>query len=257
MTDQGSQLNRFDGKVAVVTGGGSGMGEATARRLAGRGAAVVVADLNIAAGEHVVEQIVMDGGRGVFQRTDVSDPDSVAAMVARAVAEYGALHLAANVAGVPQAPTSLTETTLELWDRTHAVNDRGLFLCLQAEIPAMLNAGGGAVVNVASLNGIRSFAQMTAYGSSKFGAVATTLNVASEFAPLGVRVNGIAPGSIDTPMLATLPKETLAAFAAQQPTGRLGTADEIANVIAFLLSDAASYVCGVVIPVDGGWSNAG
>jgi NAD(P)-dependent dehydrogenase (short-subunit alcohol dehydrogenase family) len=110
-------------------------------------------------------------------------------MVARAVNEYGRLDLAANVAGVPQGPVPLEETTLELWDRTHAVNDRGLFLCLQAEIWAMLDAGGGAVVNVSSLNGLRSFAQMTACGSSKFGAVSTTMTVAAEFSGRNIRVN--------------------------------------------------------------------
>jgi NAD(P)-dependent dehydrogenase (short-subunit alcohol dehydrogenase family) len=140
-----------------------------------------------------------------------------------------------------------------LWDKTHAVNDRGLFLCLQAEIPAMLEADGGAVVNVSSLNGLRSFAGMTAYGSSKFGAVSTTMTIAAEFSGRNIRVNAIAPGSVDTPMLSTLPAETLAKFSATLPMRRLGTAGEVANVIAFLLSDEASYVSGAVIPVDGGW----
>ena len=137
------------------------MGAATAEALAREGAAVLVADLN---------------REGV--------------MVDRAVTAFGKLDLAANVAGVPQEPTPLTETTLELWDRTHAVNDRGLFLSLQAEVPAILAAGGGAIVNVASLNGLRAFSQMIAYGSSKFGAVSTTLTTASEFASQGIRING-------------------------------------------------------------------
>jgi NAD(P)-dependent dehydrogenase (short-subunit alcohol dehydrogenase family) len=243
----------FTGKVAVVTGGASGMGASTARRLARDGAAVVVADLDVDAGAAVVASIVEGGGSAVFQRTDVSDPDSVRAMVERAVAEYGQLNLAANVAGVPQRPTALAETSLELWDQTHAVNDRGLFLCLQAEIPEMVKAGGGAIVNVSSLNGMRSFPRMTAYGSSKFGAISTTMTVAAEFSDQNIRVNGVAPGSIDTPMLHVLPEEALAAFAKTLPMKRLGTADEIANVIAFLLSDQASYVSGAIIPVDGGW----
>jgi hypothetical protein len=243
----------FDGKVAIVTGGGSGMGAATAARLAREGVAVLVADINQQGGTEVAEKIRAAGGRAVFAATDVSDPESVKAMVARAASEFGRLDLAANVAGVPQGPVPLADTTLELWDKTHAVNDRGLFLCLQAEIPAMLDAGGGAVVNVSSLNGVRSFAQMTAYGSSKFGAVSTTMTVAAEFSHRNIRVNAIAPGSIDTPMLSVLPAETLAHFAATLPMRRLGTADEVANVIAFLLSDEASYVSGVVIPVDGGW----
>jgi len=246
---------RFTDKVAVVTGGASGMGAATARLLARDGAAVLIADLSSEAGQQVSKEIGAAGGQAEFIKTDISDRDSIHAMVDRAIERFGKLNLAANVAGVPQRPTPLTETTLELWDRTHAVNDRGLFLCLQAEIPRILQAGGGAVVNVLSLNGLRGFSQMIAYGSSKFGGVSTTLTVASEFAARGIRVNGVAPGSIDTPMLGTLPRETLDAFAATLPSRRLGTAEEVSNVIAFLLSDEASYVTGTILPVDGGWLN--
>jgi hypothetical protein len=244
---------RFEGKTAIVTGGGSGVGAATARQLGRDGASVLVADINERGGRDLVDEITAAGGRAVFELTDVSDPQSVAAMVARAVSEYGRLDLAANVAGLPQGPVPLQETTLELWDKIHAVNDRGLFLCLQAEVPAMLEVGGGAIVNVSSLNGLRSFPQMTAYGSSKFGATSTTMAVAAEFSHRNVRVNGIAPGSVDTPMLSVLPRETLEHFARSLPMRRLGTADEVANVITFLLSDEASYVNGVMLPVDGGW----
>jgi len=231
------------------------MGAATARRLATEGASVLVADLHIEAALRVATEIRDGGGRAAGIETDVSDAGAVQEMVQRAVDLYGKLDLAANVAGVPQNPTPLFETTLELWDLTHAVNDRGLFLCLQAEIPHILQAGGGAVVNVLSVNGMRAFSQMIAYGSSKFGGVSTTLTVASEFASQGVRVNGVAPGSVDTPMLADFSRDALDAFAATLPLKRLGRADEIASVIAFLLSDDASYVTGTILPVDGGWLN--
>jgi NAD(P)-dependent dehydrogenase (short-subunit alcohol dehydrogenase family) len=248
----GPDDRNLTGRVAIVTGGASGMGAATALRLAAHGASVVVTDVN-ELGHQVVAKIVETGGAATFHHVDVSDPASVQAGVDRTLAQYGRLDMAANIAGIPQNPTALTQTSLELWDKIHGVNDRGLFVCLRAEIPAMLETGGGAIVNVSSINGLRSFPQMTAYGSSKFGAVSTTMAVAAEFAAQGVRVNGIAPGSIDTPMLAGLPPETLEHFKSSLPMRRLGTADEVAKVATFLLSDDASYVTGAIVPVDGGW----
>jgi NAD(P)-dependent dehydrogenase (short-subunit alcohol dehydrogenase family) len=148
---------RLMDKVAVVTGGASGIGAATARRLARDGAAVLSADLNTDAGEQTSKEIQAAGGRVEFIRTDVSDRHSIQEMVDRAVERFGALNLAANLAGIPQQPAPLAGTTLEQWDRIHAVNDRGLSLCLQVQIPRLLDVGGGAIVNVLSLDGLRAF----------------------------------------------------------------------------------------------------
>jgi hypothetical protein len=244
---------RFEGRVALVTGGASGIGAATSRRLAADGAAVVVADVDDAAGEKVAGQIVADGGRAVFQHTDVSEQRSVEEMVARAVTEYGGLTLAANVAGIPQAPVPLHETPVEVWERGVAVNQRGIWLSMRVEIPLLLEAGGGAIVNVTSLAGLRPFAGLTGYVTSKHGADGLVKNAAADYVGQGIRVNGVAPGTVETPMLMGHDPAALQAYREAQPMKRMATPEEIANVITFLLPDEASYVTGVVVPVDGGW----
>ncbi|MDH6293316.1 SDR family NAD(P)-dependent oxidoreductase [Rhodococcus opacus] len=248
-------MSRFDGKVAVVTGGGSGMGEATAKRLAHEHAGVVVGDRNADNGERVVEEIIAAGGRAVYAHTEVADMASVQAMVKTAVGEFGALDLAANVAGIPQQSQPLEETDIDVWDRVNAVNSTGIFNCLRAEIPAMLVAGGGAIVNVLSLAGLTQTRGLSAYVASKHAATGLTRTAAAENLRENIRINGIAPGGVETPMMAGMPKEDRDRFAASMPLGRLGSAEEIANVVTFLLSDEASFVTGVMLPVDGGQLN--
>ncbi|WP_454857766.1 SDR family NAD(P)-dependent oxidoreductase [Rhizobium binxianense] len=242
----------FKGKSAVVTGGGSGMGEAVARRLAREGASVLVADFNEENGARVATEIEAAGGVAVFHRTDVSDPSSAKAMVDAAVERFGKLDLAANIAGIAQSSTALQDIGQQQWERVNAVNAAGVLYCLQAEITALLAARGGAIVNVTSTGGLRAFDGLAAYVASKHAVVGLTRSAALENLRKGIRVNAVAPGIVRTPMLAALSEAEIEAYAAAQPSGRLGTADEIANVVVFLLSDEALFVSGAIIPVDGG-----
>lgn len=243
----------FTGQSAVVTGGGSGMGEAVAKRLARVGVSVLIADYNETSGVRVADEITAAGGTAIFHRTDVSDADSTQAMVDAAVAAFGQLDLAANIAGIAQTPAPVQDTDPETWQRVLAVNSTGIFNSLRAEIPAMLSAGGGAIVNIISTIGLIPSPGMNAYAASKHAAVGLTKTAALDNARTGIRINGIAPGIIHTPLLSSSADDaTIDAYADIVPIGRLGTADEIANVAVFLLSEQASYMTGAIVPVDGG-----
>ncbi len=249
------ELADFAGKVALVTGGASGIGRAVARRLALGGASVLVADRDEVGGQGTIDLIASDGGIAHVRAVDVTDADEVAAMVDDAVATYGRLDIAVNNAGTSGTYAPLAEQTLDDWNRTLAVNLTSMFLSMQAEIPALLDAGGGSIVNTASGAGLMGFAHLPAYVASKHGVVGLTKSVALEFARTGVRVNAVCPGSVRTPMLegfAGGDEATLENMGRMQPIGRLGTSDEIAEAIAWLCSDAASFVTGVALPVDGG-----
>jgi NAD(P)-dependent dehydrogenase (short-subunit alcohol dehydrogenase family) len=246
-------MRGLSGKVAVVTGGGSGIGAATAKLLAGSGVSVVIGDVNVPGGERVAAEINADGGTAIFERCDVTTERDTAAIVQQAVTSFGGLHLSANVAGVPQEFSPLTETPLTDFERNYLVNQRGMFLSLRAEIGAMLDAGGGAIVNVASIAALRAFDGLSGYVSSKHAALGLSRTAASEYADRGIRVNCVAPGATATPMLLGTGAAEFEAISAAQPMRRLATPEEIANVIGFLLSGLASYVSGVAVPVDGAW----
>lgn len=246
---------RVQGKVALVTGGASGIGRATALAFAREGAKVVVSDVVVAGGEETVALIKAAGGDALFVKADVAKPAEVDALIARVVAAYGRLDCACNNAGIEGAMTSTVDCSEENFDRTIAVNLKGVWLCMKAEITQMLKQGGGAIVNTASVAGLVGFAGLPAYVASKHGVVGLTKTAALEYAKSGIRINAVCPGVIQTPMLERLFQSSPQAgenIAALEPVGRLGKPEEIAEAAVWLCSDAASFVTGLPMAVDGG-----
>lgn len=249
-------MGMLEGKVAIVTGASAGIGRATALKFAREGAKLVLADLDTDRG-HETEQLVKDEGAEVlFVRTDVSDDADVAALVRAAVETFGRLDCAHNNAGIEgvQAPTA--ETPEENWDRVLRINLKGVWLCMRHEIPAMLEVGGGAIVNTASVAGLVGFPNLPAYVASKHGVVGLTKTAALEYATTGIRINAVCPGVIHTEMIDRITgrdPEVEAQFTAFEPVGRMGTPGEIADAVAYLCSGGASFVTGHTMAVDGGF----
>lgn len=249
--DQGAlSPTALAGRVAFVTGAGSGIGRATVRSLAGAGAAVVAADLSLEGASFVAEEVRAHGGAALAVELDVASEPSVTAALAAATAEFGRLDAAVNCAGLRGNPRPLHEATLDDWHRVMDVNLLGVFLCMKHEIIAMLEGGAGAIVNLSSVAGI-SPGGAAAYGASKHGVVGLTRLAAAQYGSEGIRINVICPGAVDTPMTADIPREKRLVG----PIGRTGRPEEIADVATWLCSDAASYVLGQVLAVDGGWTN--
>lgn len=245
----------LEGKASVVTGGGSGLGQASAVALAQAGATVTIADVDDAGGNETVALIQKDGGDAEFVHADVTQPDEVEGLIAKAVERWGHLDCAVNNAGTTGPNGFTADYTLDDWNRTIGLNLTGVFLCMKYEIPAMLAGDGGSIVNMSSGAGLMGFAGLPAYVASKHGVVGITRAAALEYAQQGIRVNCICPGSTRTPMLEGFmggdPKiERM--MTAGVPLGRLGRPEEIAAAVAWLCSDAASFVLGHAMAVDGG-----
>lgn len=242
--------------VAVVTGGGSGMGRAISLRFAASGTRVVVAGRTAAGLEETVSLIRSAGGEAAACVADVAVESDMRRMVELAVSRYGRLDFAANVAGVAQIPKLMHLFTLDEFEEDHAVNSRGVFLSMKHEISAMLEAGSGSIVNVTSCAGMAGFAFYSAYTAAKHAAIGLTRAAALEYADKGIRINSVAPGAIATPMLLDNPPEVLDPMRDTIPMRRFGTPEDIAAATVWLCSDDAAYVTGQVLPVEGAYSTS-
>ncbi len=242
----------FDGKVALVTGASGGIGRASALAFAAAGAQVVVSDVNVAGGEESVDLIVKAGGKAVFQICDVSKGDDVKALIQREVSEFGRLDFALNNAGVNNLGSNEYEDAV--WDRAIGINLTGVMMCMREEAEVMLAQGKGAIVNTASINGLVGNGAQPGYTATKHGVVGLTRHGALRWAKAGIRVNCVCPGVIETPMTAPLTAnpEMRQLLDSMTPMGRMGQAEEIAAAVLWLCSDAASFVTGHPLVVDGG-----
>lgn len=247
------EMRRYEGRTVLVTGGGSGIGEAVCLRLAAEGARVAVLDVAGERAERVADQIHADGGDSIAVRVDVSDPVAVERAVSQVVDELGPLKLAVNNAGVGGARLPPEEIPFEQWDRTLAVNLSGVFYCLRAEHPRLVAAGGGAVVNTASVHSVISSPTGAAYGAAKAGVQALTRSAALAWGRQGIRVNAVGPGFIRTPLTAGVSESYLADFLEKTPLGRFAEPEDVAATIAFLGSDEAKGITGALYMVDGGF----
>ena len=243
----------FPGKTALVTGAGSGIGEAIAIGLAASGASVVVQDLNAEAAARVTATIAASGGKARVATGDIADAATVERLVAEAAAWGGGLQLLVNNAGIggPLVPTG--DYPLDGWHRVIDVNLNGVFYGMRYAIPEMLKAGGGAIVNIASILGSVGFANASAYTAAKHALLGLTRAAALEYSGKGIRVNAIGPAFIDTPLLGNLPPGAKEALVGAHPIGRLGRSDEVADLTQYLLSDRASFITGSYHLVDGGY----
>lgn len=248
-------MKDFDGKVALVTGAASGIGESIALLYAKHGAKVVVSDIDDPGGQETVDAISKASGEAVYVHADVSKPDDCMRLVGEALARYDRLDFACNNAGIGGEQNPVAQLSVEGWDRTIAINLSGVFYCMRYEIQAMLKNGGGSIVNMASILGQVGFAGAAAYVSAKHGVVGLTQTAALEYSKMGIRINAVGPAFIQTPMIegVTADPGTAQNLAAAHPIGRLGLPGEVAELVIWLSSVKASFVTGNYYPADGGY----
>lgn len=247
----------FTDKVALITGGGSGLGEAISKELAAKGAKVVVTDIDLDAAQRVVDEITETGGTASAIKQDTAAKEDSEKVVKFAVETYGGLNYAVNNAGIGGAPAPAGETDLDDWDKVIDINLNGVLYGMRYQIPAMLKAGAkdSAIVNMASIHGSVAAINNGAYTAAKHGVVGITKNAAAEYGAQGLRINSVGPGYIMTPLVEnSMDAEALEGLKAKHPLGRLGTAEEVAKVVNFLLSDDASFVTGAYYLIDGGYT---
>ena len=251
------KLERLKGKVAVITGGNSGIGQATALLFAKEGAKIVIAARDEISGQDTINRIRESGGQAIFVKTDVSNESDVKSLIAHAIVKYKKIDILFNNAGI-ELEKPVTETTSEEWDRVMDVNLKGVFLGCKYAIPYMIRQGGGSIISTASAAGIVGNPNLAAYCASKGGIVLLTKEMALDYAKNNIRVNCVCPGAIMTPMLQRFiekspePEETKRAMAEAHPLGRLGKPEEVANAVLFLASEESSFVTGHALLVDGG-----